>query len=132
MPDGNHIIIKDQRIKFTEGLFTPLIIGKKGNGLVKTCYDMIQKCNIYLKKDLYQNISLSGGNMMFNGFKERFQKEMKFLVPESMKEQVNVISSPERIFSVWIGGSILSCISIFKSEWITKKDYENKGVMAIR
>ena len=132
LPDGNHIIIKDQRIRSTEALFNPSIIGKNGNGISQTCYDMILKCNNDIKKDLYNSIILAGGYTLFNGFPERFSKEMKFLVPESMKEEVKVIFSPERKFSVWIGSSILSSISIFISEWITKKDYEEKGAMAIQ
>ena len=132
LPDGNHIIIKDERITSTEALFTSSIIGKNGNGISQTCYDMILKCNNDVKKDLYNSIVLAGGNTLFNGFPERFSKEMKFLVPESMKEEVKVISSPERQVSVWIGACVLTCLSKFNSEWITKKDYEEKGYMAIR
>jgi len=120
LPDGNHIVLKEQRIICTEGLFKPTIIGKSGNGLAKTCYDLIQKCNIDIKKDLFNCIILSGGNTMFKGFQERFEKEIKGLVPESMKEEVKVIASTERTIQAWIGGCILSSISTYESKWVTK------------
>ena len=132
LPDGNHIIVENQRIKCTELLFQPSNIGKKGNGLPKICYDLIQKCNINVKKDLYNSICLCGGNTMFEGFSERFKKEIEDLVPESMKKEVKVIAPTDRKFTTWIGGSILSTLSTFKSKWITKKDYEENGSKIIK
>lgn len=69
---------------------------------------------------------------MFNGFAERFKKEIKDLVPKSMKEEIKVIASNERKFSTWIGGSVLSTLSSFKSKWITKKEYEENGSKIIK
>ena len=42
----------------------------KSNGnknIPEICYNIIQKCNIDIKKDLYNCIILSGGNSMFKG-----------------------------------------------------------------
>ena len=132
LPDGNQIIVGDQRIKCTELLFQPSNIGKKGDGIPKICYDLIQKCNINVKKDLYNTICLCGGNTMFEGFAERFKNEIKDLVPKSMKEEVKILAPTDRKFSTWIGGSILSTLSSFKSKWITKKDYEENGSKIIK
>ena len=46
--------------------------------------------------NLYNNIVLSGFTSMFNGLPERFGKENKVLAPESMKEEIKVIDSPDR------------------------------------
>ena len=123
-----HVIVKDQRIRCPEALFKPSMIGKEGNGFGQTCYDSIQKCDIDIRKDLYNCIVLSGGNSMFNGLPERLIKEIKALAPESMKEEVKVIASPDRKYATWIGGSIFSSLSEFKSCWITKDEYEESGV----
>ena len=48
---------------------------------------------------------------MFSGIAERLNKEMVALAPSSMK--IKVIAPPERKYSVWIGGSILSSLSTF-------------------
>ena len=69
---------------------------------------------------------------MFNELPERLTKEIKALVPESMKEEVKVIASPERKYAAWIGGSILSSLSTFESSWITKTEYEEQGETIVR
>ena len=131
LPDGTHVIVKDQRIKCPEILFKPSLIGKLGKGIGQTCNDSIQKCDNDVRKDLYNSIILSGGNSMFNGLPERFTTEIKNLAPESTKKEINVIASPERKYSVWIGGSILSSISTFKNLLIHKFEYEESGAMIV-
>ena len=118
---------KDIRIRCPEALFKPNMLGKEGNGIGQICCDSIQKCDIDIRKDLYNCIVLSGGTSMYKGLPERLTKEIKTLAPESMKDEVKVISPVERKFAVWIGGSILSSISTFESMWITKTEYEESG-----
>ena len=131
LPDGTNVDIKEQRIKCPEALFKPYLIGKEGNGIGQSCYDSIQKCNNDIRKELYNCIVLSGGSSMYNGFPERFTKEIKNLVPDSIKEEIKVIASPERKYAVWIGGSLLSTSSSFDSKWITKTEYKESGVINI-
>jgi actin-related protein len=107
------------------------MIGKECNGIAQTCYGSIQKCDIDVRKDLYNSIVLSGGTSMFSGLPERLTKEIKCLAPESMKEEVKVIATPERKFAAWIGGSILSSISTFDSMWITKNEYQESGATIV-
>jgi len=83
------------------------------------------KCDIDVRKDLYSNIVMSGGTTMYEGIAERLNKEVVALAPSSMK--IKVVAPPERKYSVWIGGSILSSLSTFQSMWITKSEYEESG-----
>jgi actin len=69
------------------------------------------KCDVDVRKDLYANMVMSGGTTMFSGIAERLNKEVVALAPSSMK--IKVIAPPERKYSVWIGGSILSSLSTF-------------------
>ena len=131
LPDGTQVIIKDQRIRCPEALFKPSMVGKEGNGIGQTCNDSIQKCDVDIRKDLYNAVVLSGGTSMYNGLPERLTKEIKALAPESMKEEVKVIATPERKFAAWIGGSILSSISTFDSMWITKNEYQESGATIV-
>ena len=48
-----------------------------------------------------------------------------------MKKEVKVIASSNRTFSAWIGGSILTSISSFQSNWITKAEYEEYGATIV-
>lgn len=56
---------------------------------------------------------------------ERIMQELMDLTPSSMK--VKVIAPPERKYSVWIGGSILSALSTFQNSWISHAEYDEAG-----
>ena len=83
------------------------------------------KCDIDIRKELYANCVMSGGTTMYPGAADRMQKEVTALAPATMK--VKVIAPPERKYSVWIGGSILSSLSTFKTLWINKAEYDEAG-----
>ena len=51
----------------------------------------------------------SGGTTLFDGIVERMTKEITALAPSTMK--IKVVATPERKYSEWIGGSILSSLS---------------------
>lgn len=68
---------------------------------------------------------MSGGTTMFPGIPERLSKELTSLAPSTMK--IKVVAPPERKFSVWIGGSILSSLSTFQAMWITRSEYDESG-----
>jgi actin len=83
------------------------------------------KCDIDLRKDLFNNIVLSGGTTMYQGLSERLTTEVKRFAPPNIT--VRVIAPPERKYSVWIGGSILSSLNTFQENWITRADYDECG-----
>ena len=83
------------------------------------------KCDLDIRRDLYGNVVLSGGTTMYPGIGERLTKELTNRAPPSMK--VKVVAPPERKFSVWIGGSILSSLSSFQQMWVSKAEYEEAG-----
>jgi actin-related protein len=125
LPDGNTVTLQTQRFRCPEVLFKPLTIGKEVAGLHEMTFQSIMKCDIDVRKDLYANIVMSGGSTMFPGIADRLSKEVTALAPSSMK--IKVYAPPERKFSVWIGGSILSSLSTFQTMWITKSEYEESG-----
>jgi len=125
LPDGNVITIANERFRCAEVLFQPSLIGKEAAGAHQTMFDTIMKCDVDIRKDLYANIVLSGGTTMFPGIADRLTKEITSLAPATMK--IKVVAPPERKYSVWIGGSILSSLSTFESMWITKAEYDDSG-----
>ena len=127
MPDGNVITIGSERFRTPEVLFKPSLIGKEFGGIHEQVYQAIQKSDVDVRKDLYQNIVLSGGTTLFAGLPERLTKEVQKLAPQAIKSLVKVIAVPERQYCTWIGGSILSSISTFSSMWITKEEYQDAG-----
>ena len=83
------------------------------------------KCDIDIRKDLFNNIVMCCGTTMFPGIPERLSKEVTALAPSTMK--IKVVAPAERKFLVWIGGSILSSLSTFQTMWITKAEYQETG-----
>jgi len=125
LPDGQVITVGSERFRCPEVLFQPSFIGKEADGIHKLTYDSIQKCDIDIRKDLYTNVVLSGGTTMFIGIDARLKKELSQLAPASAK--VKIVAPPERKYSVWIGGSILSSLSTFQDMWVTKDEYDESG-----
>jgi len=125
LPDGKVITIGSERFRTPEVLFQPSLIGQEAEGIHRLTYDSIQKCDVDIRRDLYTNIVLSGGTTMFADIDKRLNKEMTALAPASVK--VKIVAPPERKYSVWIGGSILSSLSTFQDMWIQKDEYDESG-----
>jgi len=133
LPDQTTIKLGTEKFRCPEALFKPNLIGKAHED---GWHERINKVVLSLdfkkeddeeekiKKELCSNIILSGGNSMFKGLPERIVAETTKL---SGLNYCDVIAIPERKYSAWIGGSILSSISVFQSLWITKEDYEENG-----
>ncbi len=130
MPDGKIINIGNERFRCPEYLFKPLEMnGKEYKGIHELTFDSIQNCDVDVRRDLYQNIILSGGTTMYEGIGERLLKEVQSKAAKSMN--VKVIASPDRRFAVWRGGSTLTSLSSFSSMWITKEDYDEHGASIV-
>ena len=125
LPDGQVITIGNERFRCPEPLFQPSFLGMESEGIHKIICNSIARCNVDIRNDLFANILLSGGNTMFPGTDERLQKEVTALAPPTVK--VRVIIPPERKYSVWIGGSLVSRTSTFHQTWISKQEYDEFG-----
>eukprot|EP01036_Dinobryon_divergens_P028054 gene28054-36939_t len=125
LPDGNVIVIGNERFRCPEVLFQPSLIGKEASGIHDCTFQTIMKCDVDIRRDLYANIVMSGGTTMFPGIAERMTKELTALAPSTMK--IKVVAPPERKYSVWIGGSILASLSTFQQMWISKAEYDESG-----
>ena len=125
LPDGNIIVIGNERFRCPEVLFQPSLRGLKMDGIAESTFHTIMKFDVDIRKDLFANIVLSGGSTMFLGISDRMFREITALAPASIK--VKIVAPPERKYSVWIGGSILASLSTFQSMWISKEEYDESG-----
>ena len=125
LPDGQVITIGNERFRSPESMFQPSFIGMETTGIHELDYNSIMKCDIDIRKDLFANTVLSGGTTMFPGIADRMQKEITALAPSTIK--IKIIAPPERKYSVWIGGSILTSLTTFATMWITKAEYDEAG-----
>nr|XP_023028518.1 actin, clone 302-like [Leptinotarsa decemlineata] len=125
LPDGQIITVDSERIRCPEALFQPSFMGSSAKGIHQNTYDSIMKCEVDVRRDLYSNIILSGGNTMFPGIKDRMHKEIMTLAPCAMR--IKILTESERKYLVWIGGSILAELSTFQQMWIRKQEYDEFG-----
>ncbi|KAJ5071260.1 actin-10-related [Anaeramoeba ignava] len=129
MYDKKVIEIGNERFKCSECLFKPSLIESDEKGIHNMIYDSIMKCNQEIQKDLLQNIVLSGGTTMIQGIEERIHKEINKLLP--FDTNLEIISSPERQYSSWIGGSILSTFPNFETNCISQEEYDEIGPIMV-
>lgn len=142
LPDGNEIHIGGNRFKLPEIVFQPELAStfpgssealKMANGfpvkgLPDLVIDCINKCDVDVRKELYNGVILTGGNSVFPNMKERLEKELLDLAPGASRLKViTPTSNIERRFSVWIGGSILASLGSFQQMWMSKSEYDEHG-----
>lgn len=66
-----------QRFRAPEALFQPGLTGKEADGIAQMTFASIMRTDIDVRKDLYENIVLSGGSSMFKGIEERLRKDVQ-------------------------------------------------------
>jgi len=125
LPDGETAIFGEECFRCPEALFKPSLHFKACGGIHELTYNSIMKCDADDHESLFGHIVLSGGTSLFAGLTERFHKEMTALAPSSTK--VNIVAPPERMYTPWIGGSILASLHSFQSMLITKEEYDECG-----
>ena len=150
LPDETRIRISDEKFEAPEILFNPSLIGKEYDGIPYMMMKSINKCPIDCRVGLYSGIVLSGANTLFPGFASRVENEIKKLYKQTalklakekkIKININVIDSPKRKYSVFIGASIIA--NHYNNEenedyWITRdellecednKDYNKENLI---
>jgi len=86
--------------------------------------DCLNKCDSDIQAEIQENICLTGGSTLLKGFTDRLKNELHQSLTNS---NFNLVYSPERQYSNWIGGSIISSLSNFMYMWVTKQDYDAIG-----
>ncbi|XP_072925567.1 uncharacterized protein [Hemitrygon akajei] len=125
LPDGHVITIGKERRKCTEALFKPSLMGSDEVGIHLLTINSLNRLEPRVQRLMFDNVLLSGGSTMFEGFYSRFCREMLALAPKDAKANIHAI--PERKFAVWVGGSILASLHAFQSLWIRREDYQEQG-----
>jgi actin-related protein 4 len=80
-----------------------------------------------LRVNLLQNIVVTGGSTLLNGFNDRLVQEVQAAYPGARIRIQAPGLTAERKFGSWIGGSILGSLGTFHQMWISKKEYEENG-----
>jgi len=133
LPDGRTLTINEERFLAPEILFNPRWIGLEAMPVHWAVFDSVMRCDIDLRRELLSNLILSGGSTLFPGFEQRLTKELYALTNKygMAGVEIKITAPPNRMYSVWIGGSKLASNPGFAKSWITRKEYKEKGPVAI-
>ena len=127
LPDGKKIEIGSELYKANEILFNPDEDIQKEKGVMplkNMVVDSINKCDDEIKNDIKENICLTGGTTLLKNFPEKLKNEIS---DSSEGINFNLSAEQERLFSTWIGGSIVSSLDNFQYMWVSKKEYNDNG-----
>ena len=127
LPDGSNISIGEERILAPELLFNPEYTGKEYLGFTDMIISSINRIDIELKKSSYENIWLSGGNTSFKELDGKLVNELKNKLGKDYR--INIFEN-EKInpkYRCWVGGNIISTMEVFKTMWVTRYEWNEKG-----
>ncbi|KYR00978.1 actin-like protein 6A [Tieghemostelium lacteum] len=147
LPDGNLLEIGSDRFQIPELLFNPQPLNINNNNhmntdtnnnngnndihhqtyqpLSKMVIESIEKCDSDVRKEIFQNTILTGGNTLFSGFHDRLLRDIS---EQSFTLKPKIVPNLiERKNSVWIGGSILGSLGSFQQMWMSKSEWEEYG-----
>ncbi|XP_050301034.1 actin-related protein 6 [Anthonomus grandis grandis] len=122
--------LNNERFVVPEILFHPSDIGMKSMGIAEAAVKSIFSCPKEHRELLANHIILVGGNCKFPGFKERMYAELRSLLPDSW--EVNIFQHEDPLTYAWKGGSALLRTHDFKSNLVTKQDYDELGSSIIQ
>lgn len=125
MPDGQIATLVDECFRCPEALFKPELIGSEGKGIHQMVWDSIRACDIDIRAALAANVVLSGGTTMIAGFGKRLKQELISLAPPTVR--INILVPDDRLYSVFIGGSMISDLDTFNHLCISKQEYAEHG-----
>ncbi len=126
LPDGSVVSVGPERYMAPEILFNPSLAGLEFPGLHEFVNSSVKRLDIDLRKSLYSNIILSGGNTLVNGFNTRFAKEMDLLVNNKQEVKIKVFNHNQSNFA-WMGAYAISSQNSFQKLWIDKEEYSEYG-----
>ena len=135
LPDETIVKIpRRTRIIASELLFTPTVYEEKKNenGLINLITGSIKKTEMIDKKfkeNLIENIVLSGGTTMMEGFRDRVYNDLYNYKDSEfeLEYEPNVIAENNRAIGKWIGMSMISSMSAFDKLFIKKAEYQELG-----
>lgn len=129
LPDGQAVTLSSERYQAPSVLFDPSLIGSEEPGAADILINSIMRSDIDLRSKLYSQIVLAGGSTLTPGFGDRMLYEVRSRSPAHTR--IRISAPPDRSHSAYVGGSILASLATFKSMWVSRAEYDEKGVNAL-
>lgn len=127
LPDGSSVELGAELFRAPEALFRPDIAGSEHRGVHDCIVKAAMKSDMDLRRVLFSQIVLSGGSTLFQGYGERLLNEVRKHPLSPKDTKIRIAAPPERMYTTWIGGSILASLSTFRNMWVSKAEYLEHG-----
>jgi actin-related protein len=123
LPDEKELKLGNEIYKSNDIIFNP---GEMSDlvSVSKMVVDSLGLCDDDVKSDINESVCLIGGNTLLKNFPEKLRTELS---ENKDMGSFNLSFVPERQFSSWIGGSIMSSLDNFQYMWVTKEEFDEKG-----
>lgn len=132
LPDNTTLSLKEDDIyDISSSFFNPVKFGKDIPSLYSLINDSLESCDIFIRKELVQNIVLGGGNTMIDGLPENLKNHLENNMDKKYKSNIKINAQNERKYSAWIGSSVVCSIGTFQNMWISKNEYEEVGAKVL-
>lgn len=125
LPDGQAVTLSSERYQAPSVLFDPSLFGSEEPGATDILVNSIKKSDIDLRSKLFSQIVLAGGSTLTPGFGDRLLYEVRSRSPAHTR--IRISAPPERLYSCYVGGSILASLATFKDMWVSRAEYEEFG-----
>ncbi|KAI5139317.1 actin-like protein 8 [Manis pentadactyla] len=122
LPDGTPVELTPLQRLAPEMFFNPQMFDLQGPSITQAAVDSIRACEAPMQPLLASHIVACGGNTLYPGFTKRLYKEL--ITDHFFPSMATMWMGSNRHFSVWLGASVVAHLSTYKSEWVTKAEYE--------
>jgi actin-related protein len=126
LPNGEEITIQRALPSIGEIYFDPKKALGDRDEQILSLQEMIQATaeasDLDTRKDLLENILISGGESLMPGFVERLEREIKALMPHAAS-YLKLHADKDRNNAVFNGGAILAGLDMFQKNWIMPWDW---------
>uniref|UniRef100_A0A8C3VWC5 Actin like 8 n=1 Tax=Catagonus wagneri TaxID=51154 RepID=A0A8C3VWC5_9CETA len=121
LPDGTCVELTPLQRLAPEMFFSPQVFDLQGPSISQAAVESIQTCEAALQPLLVSHLVACGGNTLYPGFTKRLYR---LVADHFCSMRASIWMGSNRNFSVWLGASIVAHLSTYKSEWLTKEEYD--------
>lgn len=99
--DEQVLVMETERFSVPEVLFSPQDVEMNQKGIVEAVYDCIERLDEREAAIVSDRLLLTGGNVQFPNFLERFRGDLKPGLPDYTNPQVYIAEDP--VHDAWLG-----------------------------
>ncbi|KAI9309010.1 hypothetical protein BJ944DRAFT_254252 [Cunninghamella echinulata] len=122
---SHQLHVNIERVRVSEVLFQPSILGLDQAGIVETIDDIVKTFDINTRKRIQKNIFLTSGFTSLPGLQERISKNIQSIYPSGSPINVRIAKNP--LLDAWKGAAKFALSNSFKQYCVTRQEYEEFG-----